>query len=139
MKILAIEDNPTDRQVLKKAIESANRQKKFNSTAEIFFVSTMHDALEMLAAQEFDVIVSDLTLPDCEGLKTVEMIRSTTKRPLIIISGRYLKDVMKTALEGGVGDYIIKGQHWTTQIAQKINRVLREDYLMTNIQRLVHV
>lgn len=138
MKILAIEDNPTDRLVLKKAIESANRQKKFQSEAEIFFVSTMHDALEMLSAQEFDVIVSDLRLPDSEGLKTIEAIRASTKKPLIIISGSYLKDVMRKALEGGVSRYIMKGQSWTTEIAKTINKVIREDYLITNIKRLAH-
>lgn len=138
MKILAIEDNKTDKLVIQKSIEIANRNKKFKTEAEVFFATTMHDALEMLAAHEFDVIVSDLRLPDSEGLKTIEAIRNATKKPLIIISGIYLKDVMRKAVEGGVSRYIMKGQSWTTEIAKTINKVIREDYLVTNIKRLAH-
>jgi CheY-like chemotaxis protein len=138
MKILAIEDNPVDRKVLKKAIESANRGKKFDTEVDLFFASNMHDALEMLAAQEFDVIVSDLRLPDSQGLKTIEAIRAATKKPLIIISGSYLREIMVKALEGGVSRYIMKGESWTTEIASTIKKVIKEDYLVNNIKRLVH-
>jgi CheY-like chemotaxis protein len=139
MKILAIEDNKTDRMVLEKAIKQANEQGKFDSIATIEFATNMHDALELLASREYDAIVTDLRLPDSEGLRTIEILRANTKKPLIIISGGYLKDVMKKALDGGVSRYITKGQSWTVDIANTIKRAIREDYLVSNIKRLVNV
>jgi CheY-like chemotaxis protein len=138
MRILAIEDNKTDRMVLEKAIKQANEQGKFDSIATIEFATNMHDALELLASREYDIIVTDLRLPDSEGLRTIEILRANTKKPLIIISGSYLKDVMKKALDGGVSRYIMKGQSWTVDIANTIKKALREEYLVCNIKRLAH-
>ena len=48
---------------------------------------TLEQALEALRAAAFDLVLTDLGLPDCSGLETLERIAAVTACPIIVLTG----------------------------------------------------
>ncbi|MGH8546642.1 MAG: response regulator [Gammaproteobacteria bacterium] len=66
------------------------------------------EALERLAQQPFDIIISDFVLPKFHGFNLLELIRSKwPKIPVIIISG-YLSESGGRIILDGLADFLSK-------------------------------
>lgn len=68
-------------------------------------------ALEVARAELPDVILSDLMMPELDGLSLVEIVKSDEALrhiPVILITARTAKDAVVSALEAGADDYITK-------------------------------
>lgn len=67
------------------------------------------DAVALLQDEAFDVILLDLTLPDSQGIQTLETVhRENTDVPVIVLTGLSDEATALKALEHGAQDYIIK-------------------------------
>jgi len=67
------------------------------------------DAVGRLEAQEFDVIVTDLVLPGCDGLEVLERARLLDPRAVVILMTGYASlGTAITALRRGANDYLEK-------------------------------
>jgi len=67
---LLIEDNPGDTYLIE------DRLKEFaNFSYELKSVRTLNEALSILKEQPFDIIRSDLSLPDSDGVNTFSEFR----------------------------------------------------------------
>ncbi|MGA0126467.1 MAG: response regulator transcription factor [bacterium] len=67
------------------------------------------DALTRLLTEHFDGAICDLTLPDVDGLKVIESIRSKNARlPIIILSARSDTEEKLEGLRSGGNDYLTK-------------------------------
>lgn len=74
-------------------------------------VATLGAGLELLAGGHFDVIVTDLSLPDSVGPDTVVRLRAGAPTvPVVVMSGRMGKSAVEAAREAGAVDYVVKGQ-----------------------------
>ncbi len=76
-----------------------------------FRVTTAGSGLEMfeaLSADQFDLILLDLNLPDGDGLEFAEHIRNAGDIPILVASGRASTDDKLAALNLGNVDYITK-------------------------------
>lgn len=107
LKVLVVEDNPINVLVLKKALE---RWKVFPVVAENGRI-----ALETLAAQDFDLILMDLYMPEMDGYAASAAIRSLGNRkaatPIIALSAGLNPDVVKKIAAVGINDYLSKPFH----------------------------
>jgi two-component system phosphate regulon response regulator PhoB len=68
-------------------------------------------AIYMIAQEQPDAVVLDWMLPDVTGLEVLRYIRrepNLTQIPVIIVSGRGLPSDIKTGLEAGASEYLIK-------------------------------
>ncbi len=66
-------------------------------------------AIDYLKNQEFDVVLTDLKMPDVSGLELTDRIRSLyDDMPVVIMTGYPSMDSALTALRQKVDDYIIK-------------------------------
>jgi DNA-binding response OmpR family regulator len=67
------------------------------------------DALAMAQAEEFDLVVLDLGLPDVDGAEVLRQLREQgSQMPVIVLTARSgLADTV-SALEGGADDYVRK-------------------------------
>ena len=71
----------------------------------------MSEAEKHLAAQEFDIILLDLGLPDAEGLGAVRRARAAAPSvPLVVLTGLDDESLAVQALQEGAQDYLVKGQ-----------------------------
>ena len=67
------------------------------------------DAVGRLEAREFDVIVTDLVLPGCDGLEVLERARLLDPRAVVILMTGYASlGTAITALRRGANDYLEK-------------------------------
>jgi len=67
------------------------------------------DALERLAAEEFDLVLSDLNLTGVDGLAlTRQLAASGFDLPVILISGSVTREVAASAVLGGAWDCLAK-------------------------------
>jgi DNA-binding response OmpR family regulator len=72
-------------------------------------VTTVGDARESIAVQDYDVAILDIELPDGTGtevLKALRMAGRTT--PVLMLTARSAVDDRVSALDGGADDYLVK-------------------------------
>ncbi|MBB4284485.1 diguanylate cyclase (GGDEF)-like protein/PAS domain S-box-containing protein [Roseospira goensis] len=74
-------------------------------------VRTLSQALTVLARESYDVILLDLTLPDSEGLVTLETVhRARADIAIVVLTGIDATDVAIGAVQRGAQDYLVKGR-----------------------------
>ena len=106
IRILLIEDNPGDAYLIEDHLEEFA-----NFSYELKNVGTLNEALSILKEQSFDVILSDLSLPDSDGAKTFFSIHNENPQiPIIILSGSNDEEIGAYAVKNGAHDYFVKGQ-----------------------------
>ncbi len=78
-----------------------------------------------LAAQQWDLIVSDFSMPRFSGTEALKLVRSTgSDAPFIFISGTMGEDTAVAALKDGAQDYLIKTN--LKRLALAVQRELRD-------------
>ncbi len=98
--ILVIDDEPQILRALKTIL-----------TAKQFRVSTAErgeSGLAIAAAEQPDLIVLDMSLPDMEGIQVCKEIREWSQTPIIILSVRDSEKDKVAALDAGADDYLTK-------------------------------
>jgi CheY-like chemotaxis protein len=75
-------------------------------------------ALDRVARGEFDLLISDLKLPDRSGLELVRELRSSgSTLPAIALSGHGLHSDLKKSREAGFNAHVVKPFHPPTLFA----------------------
>ena len=106
IKILIIEDNPGDAYLIEDHLEEFA-----NFSFELVFVETLNEALSVLKTQVFNLILSDISLPDSDGINTFFRIHNENPLiPIIILSGSNEEIFGSYVKKEGAYDFFIKGQ-----------------------------
>src|SRR4051794_17494249 len=111
LRVLLIEDNPTDVLLVEAAFEEMAQVR-----AEVTACDMLGDALIELnvaarVEMPFDVALLDLNLPDSHGLDAFERIAKTAPQmPVIALTGWDDEKRALEALQHGASDYLVKGQ-----------------------------
>lgn len=101
MKILVVEDDPTIRLLVKKALEHHGGVVTEAGTAE--------DGAQKARKDNQDMIILDLRLPDGNGYDVCSGIREDgIKTPVLILSADHETDVKVKNLNAGADDYLTK-------------------------------
>ena len=66
------------------------------------------EAIKAAALKPFDLIVLDLGLPDMDGQKVAERIRTWSQVPIFVLSVRKSEDEKVRLFDLGVDDYVVK-------------------------------
>ena len=98
--ILVIDDEP---QILR-AIRTILAEKQFRVTT----ASRGEEGLTLAAANQPDLIILDLGLPDMDGVEVCTRLREWTQIPIIILSVRDSERDKVAALDMGADDYLTK-------------------------------
>jgi len=98
--ILVIDDEP---QILR-AIRTILTEKQFKVTT----ASRGEEGLTLAAANQPDLIILDLGLPDMDGVEVCTRLREWTQTPIIILSVRDSERDKVAALDRGADDYLTK-------------------------------
>jgi PAS domain S-box-containing protein len=131
VEVLLIEDNPDDTELLlRKLGKFAEGQMKVKS------VKSLHDALERLARNKPDIILSDLGLPDSHGLDTVtKLLCEAPNIPLVVLSGFDDEATAIKAVQSGAQDYLVKGQLEGRQIERSLFYAIERAGLQTELEQ----
>jgi CheY-like chemotaxis protein len=83
VRILLLEDDPTFAKLLQAQLRTLGAPR-----CEVVRVANLADATRKLATEHFDLILTDMGLPDSHGPKTVETLAQAAKgTPLVVLSG----------------------------------------------------
>jgi two-component system, OmpR family, KDP operon response regulator KdpE len=100
VKVLVVDDEP---QILR-ALAINLRARRY----EVQTAATGEQALAVAAAQNPDLVVLDLGLPDLDGVEVVRGLRGWSVAPIVILSGRSDSVDKVAALDAGADDYVTK-------------------------------
>jgi sigma-B regulation protein RsbU (phosphoserine phosphatase) len=79
--------------------------------AEVQATQDLGDGLSALAADHFDIVVMDMSLPDGAGLANVAVLRAGAPQlPIIVAGDSDDETVALEAVHAGAHDYLVKGQ-----------------------------
>jgi DNA-binding NtrC family response regulator len=101
IKVLVVDDEPD---FLELCREFLGREEGIDMAC----VSSPAKALEMLASEEYQVVVSDHNLPGMDGLQFMGAVRSLRKMPFILITGHGREGLAIDALRSGADFYMEK-------------------------------
>ncbi len=100
-RILIVEDDPDGRASVVEAVEDGGML--------AVAVATGEDGIEAFGADAFDVVLSDLVLPDIDGIKVlISILKMSPGIPVIIMTAYGSVDSSVKALKAGAYDYITK-------------------------------
>lgn len=103
-KVLIVEDSPTIRSLIVSTLEAAGEF--------IFFeTGSGFEALKMLPRERFDLIITDINMPDINGLELVSFVKKNDlykEIPLLIITTEGSKQDVAKGLALGADEYIVK-------------------------------
>jgi DNA-binding response OmpR family regulator len=106
LKVLLLEDNPGDAFLMKFYLGE--------STSPVFNVShaeTVKGALDLLAEGPFDIILSDMNLPDSFGVDTIKTLLNKFPGNLVIVlTGLTDEEVGLETVRYGAQDFLTKGK-----------------------------
>jgi two-component system chemotaxis response regulator CheY len=104
-RILIVEDSSTMRSLLQQALED------LDVLVKVAEASSGFEALRMLPRQRYDLILTDINMPDINGLELISFIkRSDAYRdiPLVVISTEGSERDRERGLELGAVAYLVK-------------------------------
>lgn len=109
-RILVVEDSASTRSLVRAILEDASFAKSVGPV-EVTEAESGFDAMRLLPRARYDLIVTDINMPDVNGLELIAFIRrSQTYRatPLLIISTQSTARDVERAMKLGANAYLPK-------------------------------
>src|SRR5215469_9008263 len=101
LSVLLIEDNQIDARLVSRYLKGGSNCRQ---------VSRLVDALQILNAVQFDVILLDLNLEDSSGYETFSRIlHAASSAAIVVLSGSDDEDLATRTVREGAQDYLVKG------------------------------
>lgn len=105
IKIMVLEDDDDDFRIILRQLRNDH------CAFDVDRTNTLTTALEQVDRQAFDLILSDLNLPDSTGLQTVARLRERCgATPIIVLTSLDDASLESDILEVGAQDYLVKGE-----------------------------
>lgn len=113
---------------------------KYSLEQDEYLVDTVYtakDIVNKILENQYALVLLDLVLPDCNGLKVCQAIRNESQVPIIIISEKD-EDIEKIlAFEYGADDYLVKPFN-ILELKARIKAILRRvEYSTSNLNKHV--
>lgn len=114
LRILLVEDNDDSRELLAELLGTLNY--------EVEAASSIATALQLAATERFDVVLSDLGLPDGTGWELMHQLRDRHAMKGIALSGYGMEEDQRRSREAGFCDHVIKPVD-PTRLVEVLERV----------------
>jgi signal transduction histidine kinase len=117
--VLVVEDSPSDMFLIGRALAGTVLSLRCR------FSTTLADAVQLATREAPDVVLLDLSLPDCHGIRTLKRIRAACPAsPVVVVTGHSELRLAVQALRAGASDYLLKTELATLE--PTLRRVLAE-------------
>lgn len=126
-KILVVDDESSIRRTLKEILEFEKYEVALAPDGMI--------ALEMVAENDFDVILLDIKMPEMDGIEVLEKLQELTESAVVIISGHATIETAVEAIKKGAYDFVVKPPDLNRLLITIKNAIDRGD-LVTQTKKL---
>lgn len=128
-KLLVVDDDPGIRMLCSKVLESFDVTQATDGL----------DALSQIKQGAFDIILSDIMMPNLCGMELLQTVKKTNPEQMVILMTGYSeKDVILQALKAGADDFISKPVN-LLQLQTSIDKVVEKQTLRREISSLKHL
>jgi diguanylate cyclase (GGDEF)-like protein len=125
LQLLLVEDNAADAELI------ARHLARGRIDCAIHRVQTEADLVSALKTLELDLIISDFSLPQFDGLRALEIaIARAPDVPFIFVSGTIGEERAIEAVRRGATDYVLKTN--MARLSSAVERALRESEIKAN-------
>ena len=124
MKILVVEDSPSMRSFLTAVLESGDDT---IDELDIVEAASGFEALRTLPHHTFDAILTDINMPDINGLELVSFLKNHPVYrtiPIMVISTEGTEEDRRRAAALGAEEYLVK-PFQAAELLAKLRRLLR--------------
>ena len=107
-RILVVEDSSSMRSFVRSALESDSRS---SAGLDVVEASSGFEALRLLPRGPYDLVITDINMPDINGLELISFIRKSElhrETPVLIISTQSSERDRARGLSLGANGYLIK-------------------------------
>jgi len=121
IRVLLVEDSITDKSIFELALRKPVQ--RFGQT--VHFAVQWADSIEvaesLLGHAPFDVIVSDLCLPESAGVESIErLLQVAPHLPIVVLSGLADEEIALHTVRLGAQDYLVKATYNTPRLVRTI-------------------
>jgi len=128
-RVLIIEDNAMDSSLLAKMLRYGYGE------FDVVRAEHLADAEEKLSHGVFHAVISDLTLPDSQGIATFTRLNAVAGHsPIIVISGTDDEELALAAVREGAQDYLVKGRFDAPGLRRAINYAIERHQIEQALQ-----
>lgn len=100
-RVLLVEDSPTQAVEIRMLLEEGSHQ--------VMHVANGRQALKLLETEPVDLVVTDLEMPEMNGLELVEAMRLDFEHiPAVLVTARGSEELASKALQRGAAGYVPK-------------------------------
>ena len=117
--ILIVDDSLTARAVFQDYLQSVGHR--------VQEAENGRQALDLLQKQSFDLVLSDIDMPEMDGLTFLKALRRTyslTELPVIMLTSHDSSEKIVEALDAGANDYITKSAEASVLFARIRNQLI---------------
>lgn len=126
MRILLVEDDPVLADGLKRVLQRANHVVSHENNGK--------SADHVLLAEQFDLIILDMGLPDMDGAEVLRRLRHRKEQvPVLILTARDSIEERVLGLDLGADDYMTKPFDFS-ELEARIRALLRRGYSASGAQ-----
>jgi len=126
-RILIVDEEESDRILLKKALERAGYFCKDVENAE--------KAIVLVESEAFDLVIADISMPGMDGVDLLNKVKAFDQKiDVILMTGCTSKYSYVEIMDAGVSDYITKPLNLNSTLA-RIKRIAREKQNLTRLTK----
>ncbi len=119
-RVLLVEDSPDFAALVRQVLETSGIAR-----FDVDHVERLDYAMAQLAAEPYDAVLLDLSLPDAKGHRTIEMACTFAETlPIVVLTGNDDEQLALEAIEDGVEDYLVKSQVHRRTLPGRIQRAI---------------
>lgn len=122
-RVLMVEDNAMDSTLFTAMLRQGG-------VYDVTPSGTLTEALALCRQWSYDAIISDLTLPDSQGLETFTRLAAMAHgAPVIVISGTDDEELALAAVREGAQDYLVKGRFDAAGLRRALNYAIEREHI----------
>jgi len=138
-RVLLIEDNPGDARLIREMLADGAPGGLMHETFDLECADRLSTALERLSTGGIDLALLDLSLPDSQGLDTLERVHEgSPDLSIIVLTGSEDEELAVRTLQAGAQDYLLKGQIDANSLVRSIRFARERRRRLTDVQRHTH-
>lgn len=129
-RILLVEDDAVDSQIVQRQL-GQSRSPRFEIEAAL----CLSDALKAVNSNDFDAILLDLNLPDCNSMESVDQLKEVwTNGPIVVLTGFDEECHGIDAIRHGASDYLSKDGISATLLVRALTYAIERHRMMYWLQ-----
>ncbi len=126
MRLLLVEDDQVDASRVRRELFG-----RVPDPAVVCVFASLQEAINQLESTDFDIVLTDLNLPDSQGVETVkQLVDVAGDAVVIVLTGTDDEELGAAAISCGAHDYLCKDYLGEDHLARTIRHAVERDRLL---------